>query len=90
MTIGYLSGPTQTRFNNNGREGKVFAKEDMITLRGKTEYLKLIYEAQIKVIPVNGSIFARNDSNADQGTIRVENYAPHISTTSLPSPKECN
>jgi len=73
MTIGYLSGPTQTRFSYNGREGKVFAKDDMITLRGKTEYLKLIYEAQIKVIPVNGSISARNDSNADHGTIRVEN-----------------
>ena len=73
MTIGYLSGPTQTRFNYNGREGKVFAKEDMITLRGKTEYLKLIYEAQIKVIPVNGSISARNDTNADHGTLRVEN-----------------
>lgn len=73
MTIGYLSGPTQTRFSYNGREGKVFAKDDMITLRGKTEYLKLIYEAQIKVIPMNGSISARNDSNADHGTIRVEN-----------------
>lgn len=73
MTIGYLSGPTQTRFSYNGREGKVFAKDDMITLRGRTEYLKLIYEAQIKVIPVNGSISARNDSNADHGTIRVEN-----------------
>lgn len=73
MTIGYLSGPTQTRFNYNGREGKVFAKEDMITLRGKTEYLKLIYEAQIKVIPVNGSISARNDTNADHGILRVEN-----------------
>lgn len=73
MTIGYLSGPTQTRFSYNGREGKVFAKEDMITLRGKTEYLKLIYEAQIKVIPVNGSMSVWNDSNSDHGTIRVEN-----------------
>lgn len=73
MTIGYLSGPTQTRFSYNGREGKVFAKDDMITLRGKTEYLKLIYEAQVKVIPINGSMSAWNDSNADHGTIRVEN-----------------
>lgn len=73
MTIGYLSGPTQTRFSYNGREGKVFAKDDMITLRGQTEYLKLIYEAQVKVIPINGSMSAWNDSNADHGTIRVEN-----------------
>ena len=68
-----MSGPTQTRFSYNGREGKVFAKDDMITLRGKTEYLKLIYEAQVKVIPINGSMSAWNDSNADHGTIRVEN-----------------
>lgn len=73
MTIGYLSGRTQSRYSYNGREGRVFAENDMITVRGTTEYLKLIYEAQIKVIPVNGIMCSHNDVNTDHGTIRVEN-----------------
>lgn len=73
VTTGYLSGSTQSRFSYNGREGKVFAHGDMITLRGTTEYFKLIYEAQLKVIPVNGKIQARNDSNSDHGVLTVEN-----------------
>ena len=51
ITIGYLSEQTQTRFSNNGRIGKVYANKDLITLHGQTEYLKLDYEAQFKVIP---------------------------------------
>lgn len=73
ITKGYLSGRTQTRHSNNGRTGKVSAQGDLITLRGTTEYLKLIYEAQIKVIPYGGSMSAHNDSKSEHGTIHVEN-----------------
>ena len=44
-----------------------------ITLRGETEYLKLIYEGQIKVIPSGGSMQATNNKEGDHGTISVEN-----------------
>lgn len=83
ITIGYLSGPTQTRYSYNGREGKVSTKDDIITLRGKTEYLRLIYESQIKIIPVNGTMYAQNHSYADQGTIRVENADSAVILLSL-------
>lgn len=72
MTIGYISGQTQTRFNNNGKEGKVYAENDMITLRGKAEYLNLIFEADIKVIPSNGKIRTLNESDSDNGVLYVE------------------
>lgn len=72
MTIGYISGQTQTRFNNNGKEGKVYAENDMIILRGKAEYLNLIFEADIKVIPSNGKIRTLNDSDSDNGVLYVE------------------
>lgn len=72
ITKGYLSGRTVTRHSNNGRTGKVTAQNDLITLRGETEYLRLIYEAQIKVIPFGGKMSARNDDCLDHGTITVE------------------
>lgn len=73
VTKGYLSGHTTTRHSYNGRTGKVTAQDDLITLRGETEYLKLIYEGQIKVIPSGGSMQATNNKEGDHGTISVEN-----------------
>lgn len=73
ITIGYLSGQTQSRHSYNGRKGTVFAEDDRITLRGTTEYLKLVYEGQVKVIPTNGAIHAQNDIHSDHGTLTVEN-----------------
>lgn len=72
ITKGYLSGRTVTRHSYNGRTGKVTAQNDLITLRGETEYLRLIYEAQIKVIPFGGTMSAQNDDCLDHGTISVE------------------
>lgn len=71
ITIGYLSGQTQSRFSYNGREGTVTATKDLITLHGKTEYLNMDYEAQFKVIPHNGTMTSWNDSHQDQGRITV-------------------
>ena len=72
VTIGYLSGPTQTRFSNNGRSGKVCAEGNGITLRGETEDLRMIYEGAIKVIPYGGTLNSYNDSDGGNGMIRVE------------------
>lgn len=72
ITRGYLSGRTVTRHSYNGRTGKITAQDNLITLRGETEYLHLIYEAQIKVIPFGGKMIARNDDNLDHGTISVQ------------------
>lgn len=72
VTIGYLSGPTQTRFSNNGRSGKVHVEGNGITLRGETEYLRMIYEGGIKVIPYGGKLSSYSDSDGDNGVIRVE------------------
>lgn len=72
VTIGYLSGPTQTRFSNNGRSGKVCAEGNGITLRGETEYLRMIYEGGIKVIPYGGVLSSYNDSDGGNGMIRIE------------------
>lgn len=83
ITKGYLSGKTQTRHSYNGRTGNVSAQGDLITLRGATEYLKLIYEAQIKVIPYGGTMSAHNDSKSDHGTIHVENADSAVILLSL-------
>ena len=72
VTIGYLSGQTQTRYSNNGRTGNVYADKDIITLRGTTEYLHMIYEGQLKVIPYGGQLTSLNDSYNNNGTIHVE------------------
>lgn len=72
ITKGYLSGRKQTRYSYNGRTGQVTAEKDIITLRGKTEYLNLIYEARIKVIPYGGKLTADNNTNRNLGTIHVE------------------
>lgn len=57
ITIGYLSGPTQTRFSNNGRIGKVYTEGgNILSIRGKTEYLNMIYEGMVKVINYGGNI----------------------------------
>ena len=72
ITIGYLSGQTQTRYSNNGRAGKVSADKDLLTLRGTTEYLHMTYEGQLKVIPYGGRLTSRNNSRNDNGTIYVE------------------
>lgn len=72
VTIGYLSGPTQTRFSNNGRSGKVCAEGNGITLRGETEYLRMIYEGGIKVIPYGGKLSSYSDSDGGNGMIRIE------------------
>lgn len=72
MTKGYLSAPfTLSRHDNNGRTGKVTAKDDRLTLRGACEYLNLVYEGQLKVIPYNGKLISTNDVNNDHGTIKV-------------------
>ena len=71
ITIGYLSGQTQSRFSYNGREGRVTANKDLITLHGKTEYLNMDYEAQFKVIPQNGTLTSWNDARGGQGRISV-------------------
>lgn len=73
VTKGYLSGKTVSRHSFNGRTGKVTANDSIITLRGETEYLKLIYEGQLQVIPSGGKMYGRNDSNQDNGKIFVEN-----------------
>lgn len=72
ITTGYLSGQTQTRHSNNGRAGNVSAEKDILTLRGATEYLHMIYEGQLKVIPYGGRLTSHNDSQNDNGTIHVE------------------
>lgn len=72
ITTGYLSGQTQTRHSYNGRTGSVSAEKDMLTLRGATEYLHMIYEGQLKVIPYGGRLTSHNDSQNDNGTIHVE------------------
>lgn len=73
VTKGYLSGKTVSRHSNNGRTGQVTAHDNTLTLRGNTEYLKLIYEGQLQVIPSGGKMYAKNDSNQDNGRIFVEN-----------------
>lgn len=73
ITKGYLSGRTVSRHSFNGRSGKVTANDSIITLRGKTEYLKLIYEGQLRVIHFGGKMHGSNDSNQDNGKIYVEN-----------------
>lgn len=72
ITIGYLSGQTQTRHSYNGRTGRVSAVKDVLTLRGTTEYLRMIYEGQLKVIPYGGRLTSHNDSRNDNGAIHVE------------------
>lgn len=72
ITKGYLSGKTVSRHSYNGRTGKVTATGNTITLRGETEYLKLIYEGQLRVLPWGGSLVAKNDSQQDNGKIHVE------------------
>lgn len=73
ITKGYLSGRTQSRHSYNGRTGKVTANDHTITLRGNTEYLKLIYEGQLRVIPSGGKMYAENDDCQDNGKIHVAN-----------------
>ena len=89
ITKGYISGRTVTRHSYNGRIGKVTAQNDLITLRGETEYLKLIYEAQIKVIPFGGKMIARNDDNLDHGTISVEKADSVVILFTLGTNYEC-
>lgn len=89
ITKGYLSGRTVTRHSYNGRSGKVTAQKDVITLRGETEYLKLIYEAQIKVIPFGGKMIACNDDNFDHGTICVEKADSAVILFTLGTNYEC-
>lgn len=89
ITKGYLSGRTVTRHSYNGRTGKVTAQNDIITLRGETEYLRMIYEAQIKVIPSGGKMIARNDDNLDHGTISVEKADSAVILFSLGTNYEC-
>lgn len=73
VTKGYLSGKTVSRHSFNGRTGKVTATDSTLTLRGETEYLKLIYEGLLKVIPSGGKMYGKNDSEQDNGKIFVEN-----------------
>ncbi|MBC7887861.1 MAG: glycoside hydrolase family 95 protein [Ferruginibacter sp.] len=56
---------------NNGRMGKVVAKNDLITLSGKLENLNLLFEGQFKVIPSGGNMKASNDASEDNGKIVV-------------------
>lgn len=89
ITKGYLSGSTVTRHSYNGRTGKVTAQNDLITLRGETEYLRLIYEAQIKVIPFGGKMIARNDECSDHGTISIEKADSAIILFTLGTNYQC-
>lgn len=73
MTIGYLSGATQTRFDNNGRTGYVTVSGGKMTLRGETEYLGMKYEGQLKVINFGGNITSFNDDKGVNSFIRIEN-----------------
>lgn len=73
VTKGYLSGRTVSRHSFNGRTGKIVANDSIITLRGETEYLRLIYEGQLQVIPSGGKMYGTNDANLDNGKISVEN-----------------
>jgi alpha-L-fucosidase 2 len=57
----------------NGRDGKVSAANDVLTLGGKLETLNLLYEGQVKVIPTGGSMSATQDANGDNGRITVSN-----------------
>lgn len=54
-----------------GRTGRVFAKDDLITMTGEIQFYKLPYEAQIKVLPSGGHMKAVNDTNQDHGSIQV-------------------
>lgn len=55
----------------NGRTGRVFAQDDLITMTGEVQYFRLPYEAQIKVLPSGGSMKAFNDADGDHGMIQV-------------------
>ena len=55
-----------------GRTGKVSAQNDLITLTGDIQFLRLPYEAQIKVIPSGGQLKAMNDESGNNGTIRIQ------------------
>lgn len=83
ITKGYLSGPTQTRFSGNGRTGRVVAESnDILSMRGETEYLKMIYEGRIKVIPYGGSIHAnRTDDGNDWLHVEKADSAVILLTT---------
>lgn len=89
ITKGYLSGRTVTRHSYNGRIGKVTARNNLITLRGETEYLRLIYEAQIKVIPFGGKMNARNDDCLDHGSITIEKADSAIILVTLGTNYQC-
>lgn len=66
ITKGYLSGATQTRFSGNGRTGKVSAEsDDILSLRGNTEHLNMIYEGRIKVIPYGGNVRAHHAADGN-------------------------
>ncbi len=54
-----------------GRTGRVYAEDNLITMSGKVPYYDLAYEAQIKVIPAGGAIYASNDGDGDHGMIQV-------------------
>lgn len=68
--IPYLRNPDTSRAKD-GRTGKVFAKNSIITLSGKLQYFNIDYEGQIKVIPYGGKIEASNDQHDDNGRIEV-------------------
>ncbi|TCN59549.1 glycoside hydrolase family 95 protein [Flavobacterium circumlabens] len=59
--------------NFNGRNGKVIAKNDLITLSGNGEYYGIKFEGQFKVIPTGGSMKAVNDQYGNNGKIEVTN-----------------
>ncbi len=59
--------------HNNGRTGKVFARNDLITLSGKLEYLNILFEGQFKVVPFGGTLQEANDADGDEGKLMVSN-----------------
>lgn len=56
---------------NNGRMGRVSARNDLITLSGKLEQLNILFEGQFKVIPTGGTLKAYTNAEGDNGKIVV-------------------
>ena len=57
--------------NTYGKEGKVYAQGDTITLAGSLKHNGMKFEGQYKVITDGGNIQAANDSSGDNGQIKV-------------------
>lgn len=55
----------------NGRDGKVSAAGNVLTLAGKIEALNLLYEGQFKVMAQGGTVQAHQNADGDDGRIQV-------------------